>query len=107
MDAEHYRRRARRYLIRARQMLNPMNRVTMVDMAVIWMRMAEWAEPENPVIQQQQQRNQPQVPSLAATSRSLEPDTNTNKTILPGAWGGLFRFTDFWRMNRFSLNTSP
>ena len=47
MDAEQYRRRARRYLIRARQMLNPVNRATMIDMAVIWMRMAEWAKPEN------------------------------------------------------------
>ena len=28
-------------------MLNPVNRATMIDMAVIWMRMAEWAKPEN------------------------------------------------------------
>ena len=47
MDAEQYRRRARRYLIRARQMLNPVNRATMIDMAMIWMRMAERAKPEN------------------------------------------------------------
>jgi len=47
---DQYRRKARRYLIRTRQMLNPVNRVTMMDMAVIWMRMAEWAKSENPVI---------------------------------------------------------
>jgi len=47
MDAEQYRRRARRYLILARQMISPVNRATMIDMAVIWMRMAEWAKPEN------------------------------------------------------------
>jgi hypothetical protein len=91
MDAEQYRRRARRYLIRARQMLNPVNRVTMIDMAVIWMRMAEWAKPENPVIQrqqQQQQHAQPRVPSLAATSKSLEHSTNSSNMILPGVWGG-------------------
>ena len=87
MDAEQYRRRARRYLIRARQMLNPVNRVTMIDMAVIWMRMAEWARPANLVIQQQQQQTQPQVPSIGATSRSLE-HTNSSKVILPGVWSG-------------------
>jgi hypothetical protein len=80
MDAEQYRRRAQRYLIRARQMLNPINRVTMIDMALIWMRMAEWAKPDNPVIQQEQQQTQPQVPSLAAAT--------TSKTIRSGAWGG-------------------
>ena len=47
MDAEQYRRRARRYLIRARRMISPVNRATMIDMAMIWMRMAERAEPEN------------------------------------------------------------
>ena len=47
MNAEQYRRRARRYLIRAREMISPVNRATMIDMAVIWMRMAEWAKPEN------------------------------------------------------------
>jgi hypothetical protein len=45
MDAEQYRRSARRYLIRARQMISPVNRATMINMAVIWMRMAEQAKP--------------------------------------------------------------
>src|SRR5438094_2344539 len=47
MDAEQYRRTALRYLIRARQMMSPENRATMIDMAVIWMRIAERANPEN------------------------------------------------------------
>src|SRR5262245_1663298 len=67
MDAEHYRRRARHYLIRARRMISPVNRATMIDMAVIWMRMADWAKAENPLIQQQVK---PQVPPSAATSKT-------------------------------------
>jgi len=47
MDAEQCRRRARRYLILARQMITPTNRATMIEMAVIWMRIGEWAKPEN------------------------------------------------------------
>jgi hypothetical protein len=71
MDAEHYRRRARHYLIRARRMISPVNRATMIDMAVIWMRMADWAKAENPLIQQQpQQQVKPQIPSSAATSKT-------------------------------------
>ena len=89
MDAEQYRRRAHRYLIRARQMLNPVNRVTMIDMALIWMRMAEWAKPDSPLIQLQQRRQaKPQVPFSTATSGSLEPVINRSKMIPPGGWGG-------------------
>jgi len=90
MDAEQYRRRARHYLVRARQMLNPVNRVTMIDMAIIWMRMAEDAEPGNRAIRsrQLQQQAQPKVPSLPDTSRSLEPVTNRSMMIRPGGWGG-------------------
>jgi hypothetical protein len=47
MDVEQYRRRAWRYLVRSRQMISPVNRAIMIDMAVIWMRMAEWANPEH------------------------------------------------------------
>jgi hypothetical protein len=47
MDAEEYRRTARRYLTCARQMVSPVNRGTMIELAVIWMRMAERANPEN------------------------------------------------------------
>jgi len=89
MDAEQYRRRARHYLVRARQMLNPVNRVTMIDMAIIWMRMAEGAEPDNRVIRSQQLRQaQPRVPSLPDTSSRLEPVTNRSMMIRPGGWGG-------------------
>jgi hypothetical protein len=88
MDAEQYRRRARHYLIRARQMLNPVNRVTMIDMAMIWMRMAEEATPTNPIIQPQQlQQARPRVP-FGARSSSLEPVTSRSKMIPPGDWGG-------------------
>jgi hypothetical protein len=45
MDAEQCRRWARRYLIRACQMISPVNRATMIDMAVIWMGVAERANP--------------------------------------------------------------
>jgi hypothetical protein len=45
MDAEQCRRTARRYLIRACQMISPVNRATMIEMAVIWMRVAERASP--------------------------------------------------------------
>ena len=43
----------------------------MIDMAVICMRMADWAKAENPLIQQQpQQQVKPQGPSSAATSKT-------------------------------------
>jgi len=34
----------------------------MIDMAVIWMRMADWAKAENPLIQQQPQQQAPTAP---------------------------------------------
>jgi hypothetical protein len=54
MDAEQYRRHARRYLARARQMASPENRAIMIDLAVRWMRLAERAVATRPVQQQQQ-----------------------------------------------------
>jgi len=54
MDAELYRRHARRYLARARQMASPENRAIMIDLAVRWMRLAERAMATRPVQQQQQ-----------------------------------------------------
>ena len=59
MDAEQYRRHARRYLARARQMASPENRAIMIDLAVRWMRLAERAVATRPVQQQQQQQVQP------------------------------------------------
>lgn len=55
MDPEQYRRNARRYLARARQMTCPENRAIMIDLASRWMRLAERAVATRPVQQQQQQ----------------------------------------------------
>jgi hypothetical protein len=55
MNAEQYRRHARRYLARARQMASPENRAIMIDLAMRWMRLAERAVATRPVQQQQQQ----------------------------------------------------
>ena len=54
MDAEEYRRNARRYLVRARQMASPENRAILIDLAARWMRLAERSETTRPVQQQQQ-----------------------------------------------------
>jgi hypothetical protein len=54
MNAEEYRRNARRYLVRARQMASPENRAIMIDLASRWMRLAERSETSRPVQQQQQ-----------------------------------------------------
>jgi hypothetical protein len=54
MNAEGYRRNARRYLVRARQMMDPENRAVMIDLAARWMRLAEMFEAARPVQQQQQ-----------------------------------------------------
>jgi hypothetical protein len=59
MNAEQYRRHARRYLARARQMASPENRAIMIDLATRWMRLAERAVATRPVQQQQQQQVQP------------------------------------------------
>jgi hypothetical protein len=59
MDAEHYRRNARRYLTRARQMTSPENRAIMIDLAVRWLRLAERVGTSRTVQQQQQQQVQP------------------------------------------------
>ena len=54
MNAEGYRRNARRYLARARQMVDPENRAVMIDLASRWMRLAEVFEAARPAQQQQQ-----------------------------------------------------
>ena len=54
MDPEEYRRNARRYLARARQMTSPENRAILIDLAARWMRLAERAVATRPVQQQQQ-----------------------------------------------------
>jgi len=63
MDAAEYRRNARRYLARARQMIDPANRAILIDLAVRWMRLGERSERDNPTVQQQQQiqpKNEPE-----------------------------------------------
>jgi hypothetical protein len=55
MNPKEYRRNARRYLARARQMTLPENRAIMIDLATRWMRLAERSEATRPVQQQQQQ----------------------------------------------------
>jgi spore coat protein CotF len=54
MNAKEYRRNARRYLVRARQMTSPENRAILIDLASRWMRLAERFETTRPVQQQQQ-----------------------------------------------------
>jgi hypothetical protein len=54
-DAQEYRRYARHTLVRARQMTNPGTRTLMIDIALIWLRMAEISARHMPVVQQQQQ----------------------------------------------------
>jgi hypothetical protein len=44
MAVQDYRRRAQHYLVLARQMTDPGNRTTMIDLAAIWMRLADQAE---------------------------------------------------------------
>jgi hypothetical protein len=68
MNADEYRRRARRCLVVARQTANPEERARTVDTATMWMELAEWAEGKWPQGKQQQQV-QPDEP-LAATLRS-------------------------------------
>jgi hypothetical protein len=82
MDAEQYRRKAQRYLVRARQMMSPANRAAMIDLAAIWIRLAERADPENRAIRQQQARRQQGTAPLAATPRNKSPGG-------PSSWGNI------------------
>jgi hypothetical protein len=56
MDAEEYRRRARRCLIVARQTANLEERARAVDTAMMWVELADWAEGKWPEGKQQQQQ---------------------------------------------------
>jgi len=44
MNAEEYRRRARRCLFLARRSASPQERARTIDTAMMWMELAEWAE---------------------------------------------------------------
>jgi hypothetical protein len=57
MNADEYRRRARRCLVVARQTANPEERARTIDTATMWMELAEWAEgkwPEGKLLQEGQ-----------------------------------------------------
>jgi hypothetical protein len=87
MDAEQYRRKAEHYLIRARQMMSPANRFAMIDLAAIWMRLAERAKPEN---LQQQTQSQGKVRPLAAAAqlnRLPNGPSGSWSNIVLLAWG--------------------
>jgi hypothetical protein len=55
MDADEYRRRARRCLVVARQSANAAERARAVDTAMMWVELADWAEGKWPEGKQQQQ----------------------------------------------------
>jgi hypothetical protein len=79
MDAEQYRRAARRYLVRARQMASPENRAILIDLAVRWMRLAERAVATRPVQQQQQvQPKQGKQDSKKDKKKDNEKDNDEN-----------------------------
>jgi hypothetical protein len=67
MNADEYRHRAGRCLVVARQTANPEERARTVDIAMMWMELAEWAEGKWPQgKQQQQQQVQPEKSSDGA-----------------------------------------
>jgi hypothetical protein len=58
MDADEYRRRARRCLVVARQSSSPEERARAVDTAMMWVELADWAEGRWPEGKQQLQQVQ-------------------------------------------------
>jgi hypothetical protein len=58
MDADEYRRRARRCLVMARQSANAAERARAVDTAMMWVELADWAEGKWPEGKQQQRQVQ-------------------------------------------------
>ena len=54
MDAAYYRHQAEHYLTCARHMSDPSARAALLDIAAYWMELAERAEQNWPVVQQQQ-----------------------------------------------------
>ena len=89
MDAEQYRRKAQHYLIRARQMMSPANRAAMIDLAAIWMRLADRAKIEKQVVQQQQARpqNKAASPAAAMELNKLANSSSGWSSIVLLAWG--------------------
>jgi hypothetical protein len=89
MDAHQYRRKAQHYLIRARQMMSPANRAAMIELAAIWMRLAERANLEKQVVQQQQAQPPDKAVSLAAAAKlnKLPEGPSSWSNIVLLAWG--------------------
>jgi len=85
MDAEQYRRKAQHYLIRARQMMSPANRAAMIDLAAIWMRLADRAKLERQVAQQQAQAQRKSGSPAAAAKLNDGSSSWSNIVLL--AWG--------------------
>jgi hypothetical protein len=55
MDAEEYRRRALYHFALARQMTNVAHRAAFLDLASIWMRLAQQAESNKRIVQQERE----------------------------------------------------
>jgi hypothetical protein len=72
MDAEEYRRRARRCLVMARQSANPAERARAVDTAMMWVELADWAEGKWPEGKQQQEV---QSETLSARDERSTPES--------------------------------
>src|SRR5262245_20356953 len=87
MDADQYRRKAQHYLIRARQMMSPANRVAMIDLAAIWIRLAERAKPEKQVVQQLQAQPQAGSQATAAQLNEFHNGHPSWSNIVLLAWG--------------------
>ena len=64
MDAQEYRRRAKRCLILARQAATLRERARTVETAMMWMELAEWAEGKWPQGKQQQVESEELVTGL-------------------------------------------
>ena len=56
MDAEEYRRKARYFLVIARQLSRPEDRAAMIKVAALWMERAEEVEQRDRTVQQQPEK---------------------------------------------------
>jgi hypothetical protein len=70
MNVQEYRRRAQRYLVLARHMTDLANRAAMVDLAAIWMRLAEQSELNERFVQECEQMLA--VPKQATSPLGME-----------------------------------
>ena len=75
MDADEYRRRARRCLLMARQSASAAERARAVDTAMMWVELADWAEGKWPEGKQEQQQVQSETLSDRDEPPAPEPRT--------------------------------